>query len=256
MYNCKLIMKFSNYVLFSFFLSVLFSCVTPSELGYLDVSQDVQSLSKFSYDYKVKSGDLISVQIKTITPIEFDFFNQAKESNTQLFVSNPYLYGYVVNDEGFLDLPIIGSFEVVGKNLNEVSLMIKERSKSYFKDPSVKVNILNFYVTVLGEVNKPGRINVIEPQTTLLEIIGLAGDLKEYANRKRIKIIRISGEKPVIYYVNLKDLDVVASSMFYLQPDDVIYIEPLQKKFFGLNDITSTLSFAISSYTLYYLLNQ
>ena len=144
MYNCKLIMKFSNYVLFYFFLSVLFSCVTPSELGYLDVSQDVQSLSKFSYDYKVKSGDLISVQIKTITPIEFDFFNQAKESNTQLFVSNPYLYGYVVNDEGFLDLPIIGSFEVVGKNLNEVSLMIKERSKSYFKDPSVKVNILNF----------------------------------------------------------------------------------------------------------------
>ena len=118
------------------------------------------------------------------------------------------------------------------------------------------MNILNFYVTVFGEVNKPGRINVIEPQTTLLEIIGLAGDLKEYANRKRVKIIRSSGETPVIYYVNLKDLSIINSSLFYLQPDDVVYVEPLQKKFFGFKDLASTLSFAISSYTLYYLISQ
>ena len=239
-----------------FFLSFLFSCVTPYELEYLNVNKDVHVLDEFNYDYKIKNGDLLSVQIKTITPLEFDFFNQIKESNSQLFVSNPYLYGYMVNSEGYLELPIIGDFEVAGKTISEVKSLIADRSKSYFKDPTVKVNILNFYVTVLGEVNHPGRINVTEPQTTLLEIIGLAGDLKEYANRKRVKIIRSSGSHPVIYYVNLKDLSIVNSSLFYLQPDDVVYIEPLQKKFLGFNDITSTLSFAISSYTLYYLLIQ
>ena len=71
-----------------------------------------------------------------------------------------------------------------------------------------------------------------------------------------MKIIRSSGEKPVIYYVNLKDLNIINSSLFYLQPDDVVYVEPLQKKFFGFKDIASTLSFAISSYTLYYLISQ
>ena len=226
-------MKIVNNIIICFLLNFMLACVTPAELDYLDVNKDIHVLDEFNYDYKVKTGDLLSVQIKTITPVEFDFFNQTKESNSQLFVSNPYLYGYVVNAEGYLDLPIIGSFNVRGKTIAEVSFLISDRSKSYFKDPNVKVNILNFYVTVLGEVNKPGRINVIEPQTTLLEIIGLAGDLKEYANRKRVKIIRSSGETPVIYYVNLKDLSIINSSLFYLQPDDVVYVEPLQKKFFG-----------------------
>ncbi len=249
-------MKIVNNIIICFLLNFMLACVTPAELDYLDVSKDIHVLDEFNYDYKVKTGDLLSVQIKTITPVEFDFFNQTKESNSQLFVSNPYLYGYVVNSEGYLELPIIGSFNVRGKTISEVSFLISDRSKSYFKDPTVKVNILNFYVTVLGEVNKPGRINVIEPQTTLLEIIGLAGDLKEYANRKRVKIIRSSGETPVIYYVNLKDLSIINSSLFYLQPDDVVYVEPLQKKFFGFKDLASTLSFAISSYTLYYLISQ
>ena len=246
----------NNNIIICFLLNFLLACVTPAELDYLDVNKDIHVLDEFNYNYKVKTGDLLSVQIKTITPVEFDFFNQTKESNSQLVVSNPYLYGYVVNSEGYLDLPIIGTFDVRGKTISEVSFLIRDRSKSYFKDPTVKVNILNFYVTVLGEVNRPGRINVIEPQTTLLEIIGLAGDLKEYANRKRVKIIRSSGEEPVIYYVNLKDLNIINSSLFYLQPDDVVYVEPLQKKFFGFKDIASTLSFAISSYTLYYLISQ
>ena len=134
-------MKIVNNIIICFLLNFMLACVTPAELDYLDVNKDIHVLDEFNYDYKVKTGDLLSVQIKTITPVEFDFFNQTKESNSQLFVSNPYLYGYVVNSEGYLELPIIGSFNVRGKTISEVSFLISDRSKSYFKDPTVKVNM-------------------------------------------------------------------------------------------------------------------
>ena len=169
-------------------------------------------------------------------------------------MSNPYLYGYQVDEDGNLSLPILGMMQVRGMTLSAIERKISQVSRKHFKDPSVKVNIINFYVTVLGEVNTPGRINIIEPKVNLLEVIGLAGDLREFANRKRIKVIRTTGKSPEIFYVNLKNLDITSSPAFYLQPYDVVYVEPLNKRFFAIKNLPSAISLIISSFTLYFLL--
>lgn len=240
----------------SFFLivSLLSACITSNELNYLDTSGEDQPIEVAPYNYKIKSGDLLFIQIKSLTPTQYDFFNQESSSNSQLMMTNPYLYGYQVDEDGNLDLPILGLMQVRGMTLSAIERQISLRSKKHFKDPSVRVNIINFYVTVLGAVNTPGRINIIEPKSNLLEVIGLAGDLKEFANRKKIKVIRTTGKSPEIYYLNLKDADITSSPAFYLQPYDVVYIEPLNKRFFAVQNLPAAVSLIISSLTLYYLL--
>ena len=230
------------------------SCMTSSELDYLTTNKDQSSIEVVPYNYKIKSGDLLFVQIKSLTPTQYDFFNQESSSYSQLMMSNPYLYGYQVDEDGNLSLPILGMMQVRGMTLSAIERKISQLSRKHFKDPSVKVNINNFNDTVLGEVNTPGRINIIEPKVNLLEVIGLAGDLREFANRKRIKVIRTTGKSPEIFYVNLKNSDITSSPAFYLQPYDVVYVEPLNKRFFAIKNLPSAISLIISSFTLYYLL--
>ena len=137
------------------------------------------------------------------------------------------------------------------KNKKKIILTKAER---YFSEPSIKLNILNYYITVLGEVNIPGRVNVIEPNTNLLEVLGLAGDLTKLANRKKIKIIRTESEKPQVYYVDLRDKNIVNSELFYLQPNDIIYVQPTMKRFVVIDNLPAAISTVISAFTLFYLI--
>lgn len=211
-------------------------------------------LANYDFTYHLKSGDLLSVQISSLTPMEYDFFNKEKGSNSQLYMQNPYLYGYLINEDGNLRLPVLGSFYLRGKSLTEARKEIQRRAERYFSEPSVKVNVLNYYVTILGEVNDPGRVSIIEPNTNLLEVIGLAGDLTNVANRKKIKIIRTKGQTPEVYYVDLRDKDLVASNRFYLQPNDIIYVQATSKRFVVIENLPMAISTIISAFTLFYLL--
>ena len=149
---------------------------------------------------------------------------------------------------------MLGSFDLEGKTLSEAKNIIQLTAERYFSEPSIKVNILNYYVTVLGEVNVPGRVNVIEPNTNLLEVLGLAGDLTKVANRKKIKIIRTESEKPEVYYVDLRDKNIVNSKLFYLQPNDIIYVQPTMKRFVVIDNLPAAISTIISAFTLFYLI--
>ena len=170
------------YFFFQFFLS---SCITNHDLSIN--TKGAEKLETFQFDYQLKAGDLLSIQISSLTPMEYDFFNKESGSNSQLYVQNPYLYGYLIDNSGILRLPVLGVFDLEGKTLNEAKKIILTKAERYFSEPSIKLNILNYYITVLGEVNIPGRVNVIEPNTNLLEVLGLAGDLTKLANRKKLK---------------------------------------------------------------------
>lgn len=234
-------------------ICLLSSCITNRDLDVLQTKGDVE-LNQYDFEYYLKSGDLLSVQIASLTPVEYDFFNKEKGGNSQLYMQNPYLYGYLIDEEGNLTLPVLGSFYLRGKTIVEARKELERRAKRYFSDPSIKLSILNYYVTILGEVNNPGRINIIEPNTNLLEVIGLAGGFLDVANRKKIKVIRTGGQKPSVYYVNLKDKNLVASEQFYLQPNDVVYIEPTAKRFVKIDNLPVAISTIISGITLFYLL--
>ena len=150
---------------------------------------------------------------------------------------------------------MIGDIKVEGFTISEVEKVIEQISSTYFKDPIVKVNVLNFKVSILGEVNSPGEYNIVRSNQNLLHLLGKANDLTEFANRKKIKIIRNNGPNSSnIIYLDLTDPNVLNNKDFYLQPQDVVYIEPLKKKFYSVRNLSSAVSVSVSAITLYLLL--
>ena len=141
-------------------------------------------------DYRLQIGDLVSVQISTTTEQQHDFFNKESSSNSQLMMQNPYLYGYIIKEDGNLELPSLGVIKASGFTLRELESVIKNISDSYFESPVVKLNIINFEITVLGEVNDPGTFKIVDPEVNILYALSLSGDMTQFGNRKKVKVIR------------------------------------------------------------------
>ena len=239
----------------SFFVSIFFlsSCITNRNLEYINT--DNVKIESTTYDYIIQKEDLLSVQISSTTKSEYDFFNLQETSNPQLISHNPYLYGYLVKSDGIVTLPMIGSVKAEGLSLSEIENEISQISSTYFKDPIVKVNILNFKVSILGEVNTPGEYNIIRSNQNILHLIGKSNDLTEFANRKRIKVIRRDGVESRVIYLDLTDPRLLNNKDIYLHSQDIVYVEPLKKKFYSVKNLSSAVSVGISSITLYFLLN-
>tara|TARA_B100001113_G_C20988388_1_gene569338 strand:- start:69 stop:824 length:756 start_codon:yes stop_codon:yes gene_type:complete len=243
---------FFRFIIVCFLLS---SCITPLDLEYIQSNQELSSSDILNYDYRLQPGDLLSVQISTTTEQQHDFFNKENTSNSQLMIENPYLYGYLINDDGNLDLPSFGLIKAEGFTLNELENVIKQIAISYFEKPVVKLNIVNFEVSVLGEVNNPGTFKIVHPEANLLYAVSLAGDITQFGNRRNVKILRDENGTNKVLYVDLTSLDILNSKDFFLHPKDIIYIEPLAKKFYAFNNATGLVSMAISAFTLYLLIN-
>ena len=157
---------------------------------------------------------MLSVQISSTTKSNYDFFNLQETSNPQLISNNPYLYGYLVKSDGMVSLPMIGSVNVEGFTIAEVENVISQIASTYFKNPVVKVNILNFKVSILGEVNTPGEYNLIRSNQGILHLIAKSNDLTEFANRKRVKVIRKNGvESTRVIYLDLTMVCLIYKSL-------------------------------------------
>ena len=234
---------------------ILFGCVTNKDMDYVNINNESSQIKVSDYNYQLEVGDLLSVQISTITEQKHDFFNKEKTSNSQLMEKNPYLWGYLIREDGMLELPVLGKIKAEGFTLQELSSIIKTLAIQYFEDPVVSINIINFDVQVLGEVNDPGTYSLSHPEPTLFNAIGNAGDFTELANRKKIKIIRKSQEKYNIFYVDISDKKTLNGLKFYLHPGDVIYVKPLNKRFYAFSNLPALISLSISTITLFVLLN-
>ena len=238
-------------------LALLFSvssCVTNKDLEYLRTSKDVSKVKLNNNEYRLQVGDLISVQISTITEQQHDFFNK-ENSNSQLMMQNPYLYGYLVKDSGFLDLPSLGKVKAEGFTLRELENIIEQIASSYFEEPKVKLNIINFEVSVLGQVNSPGNYIIVNPESNVLNALALANDITEFGNLKKVKIIRDNIELNRIFYLDLTDIKTLNNPKFLLQPHDIIYVAPINKRFYAFTNLPNLISMLISSISLYLLIN-
>jgi len=240
-------------------LTLLFSvssCVTNKDLEYFRTSKDVSIVKLNANEYRLQVGDLLSVQISTVTEQQHDFFNKEHTSNSQLMIQNPYLYGYLVKDGGFLDLPSLGKIKAEGFTLRELENIVKKIAISYFEQPIVKLNIINFEISVLGAVNNPGNYKIVNPNANVLYALSLASDMTEYGNRKKVKIIRNDKVEKRVFYVDLTDLKTLNNPNFMLQPHDVIYVAPLNKRFYAFTNLPNLISMSISAITLYLLTNK
>ena len=253
--NNNLTLSKNYFILLLLFVFTFSSCITNRDLEYIRSNKEIKKIKANKYEYRLQIGDLISVQISTTTEQQHDFFNKENTANSQLMIQNPYLYGYIVKEDGNLDLPSFGVVEAEGFTLRELENEIKNIAVSYFESPVVKLNIINFEITILGEVNNPGTFKIIDPEVNVLYALSLSRDMTQFGNRKRVKVIRNENEINRVFYVDLTKEGVLNNSDFMLQPHDIIYVAPLRKKFYAFNNITNFVSLSLSAVTLFLLIN-
>lgn len=144
--------------------------------------------------------------------------------------------GYFIDLDGFIDFPVIGRVKVGGLTLEETRAKMLDAVKPYLNDASVSIRLLNYRITILGEVLRPGTQRLTNPRLTLLDALGLAGDLTPYANRNRILVIRESEGNRQFAYLDLQKQDIFTSPFYYLKQNDVIYVEPQRTKVATVQD--------------------
>ena len=246
----------SRLVVYFLSICVFSSCITNRDLEYIGSDKELIETKEKLQSYRLQVGDLLSVQISTTTEQQHDFFNKESSSSSQLMLQNPYLYGYLIKEDGTIELPSFGVIQASGFTLAELENIIKNIAVSYFANPVVKLNIVNFEITVLGEVNNPGTFKVFNPDINILYALSLSNDITQFGNRKKIKVIRNENDINRVFYVDLSKKDILNNTNFMLHPGDIIYVAPLKKKFYAFSNVSNILSLSISVVTLFLLLNQ
>jgi polysaccharide export outer membrane protein len=138
--------------------------------------------------------------------------------------------GYLVDNQGFINFPVLGKLKVAGLTIPEIEQMVKEECIPYLKDAIVNARILNFKITVLGEVENPGLVRISNQRISLLEAIGCVGDFTSYANRTNVLLIREEKGKRNYQRLNFQDASLFSSPYYYMQQNDILYVEPIQAK--------------------------
>jgi polysaccharide biosynthesis/export protein len=210
------------FILIFFFIS----CGTNKQVAYFDnIQSGTIPAPTTNVDVPIQKNDILSISINSLNPEATAVFNTSNRPTEAL--------GYLVNEDGFIQLPIIGNIRAIGLTKKQLSEQIRTMliDQKLLVDPIVSIRHLNFKVTVLGEVGRPTVINVPSEKISLLEAIGLAGDLTIYGKRENVLLIREkqTGQKE-IFRINLNNDQIFRSDLYYLQPNDVIYVEPNQAK--------------------------
>lgn len=242
-------------------LLIMCSCGTRKELVYF---QDEPLSDQFSphqeFELTYKTNDILTIDVSALDPdavrpfnlaiVNYGVTNNVVNSNIGLNANaNQLRQTYLVDVNGNIEFPVIGTIKIGGMTRIEVTEMLKERISEYVKDPIVNVRLINFTVTVLGEVNRPGTYTIQDERISMTEALGLAGDLTIYGKRNNVFLIReIDGQKKYAKY-DLTSISVVNSPVYYLSQNDVIYVEPNEAriKSSSFNPNTAVVISAIST---------
>lgn len=221
-------------------MTTLNSCNTSKEVVYFqDMEPGATEIRMTSpLEITIRPEDKISIIVNSRDPQLTDLFNLPYVTR-QLGVStrcggsyannNQGISGYTVDADGNIDFPVLGKIHVAGMKREEIASHIKNElvTKNLVKDPVVTVEFMNLCISVLGEVNNPGRFNIDRDRITILDAISMAGDLTIYGNRYKVMVMRQEGDIQRVYGVNLTSGEhVYTSPVYYLQQNDVVYVEP------------------------------
>ncbi|MFR2069467.1 MAG: polysaccharide biosynthesis/export family protein [Bacteroides nordii] len=214
---------------------LLAACSAPKEVLYLqDISLIKEEAIDKSYEVIIHKDDLLAIIVNSKDPelaLPFNMPLVSYQIGGQN-VSQQRLVGYLVNQDGNIDFPILGEIHVEGLTRMQATELIKKRliEEELIKDPIVTVQFLNFKVSVIGEVGRPGTFDISGDRITLLEALSMAGDLTIYGRRDRVAVIREKDGKRSILYHDLRSSDIFQSPCYYLQQNDIVYVEPNNAK--------------------------
>jgi polysaccharide export outer membrane protein len=234
------------------------SCVPNKRIVYFqEMNENAAPVDSFKYDrsqYRLQKNDIVSIDVKSPRNDEFvKFFTSASGQGGQAAIGAQtggdlfYVTGYTINDSGYITFPVIGQFKMEGLTTAEASFKLDSTLKILQSDAQVIVRIGGLRITLLGEFNRPGKLVVMQNQVTIFEAIALGGDLTEVAKRDKVVLLRQYPDGAKLHYLNVLDRNIVNSSFYFLQPNDLLYVEPLKRRAYGvgvngLQTLTTTLT--------------
>ena len=201
---------------------------TPYFQG-LETSKD--EMSVIQNEAVIHNDDVLTITVSALDPTAVAPFNlpivsYASPGSEQIY-STPAMQPYLVDVNGEITFPILGQIKVGGLKKSEAAKLIKSLLEPYLKDPIVIIQFMNYKVTVLGAVNRPGSYKIPNERISMLEALGMAGDLTIYGRRDNVLLIReVAGGQKEYVRIDLTQTDILSSPYFYLQQNDVIYVQP------------------------------
>ncbi len=206
-------------------LILLSSCASKKEVVYFQNTGDFETLvDKNSFTPKFKVDDLVNIHVSTLdneASVPFNLFRGASEGGIR-----PEQVDYLIDKDGEIDFPVIGKIKIAGLSPEEVRVFLREKLSDYLKNPIINIRLRNFTVTILGEINRPGTYPVNGERITILEALGLAGDLTIKGMRHNVMVIRDFDGTKVYNRIDLTDKQALSSPVYYLTQNDVVYVEP------------------------------
>ena len=227
------------YLLFFLLPLVLTGCSSYQKSLYLQNDAVInQSTQGQLYDFRIMPKDILTILVSTTDPAASAPFyrklGQDKEttSSSTVGMQNLDLLGYLVDNNGEIDFPVLGKIKVTGMTTRECEALLRDKLKPYLKEtPLVTVSSSNYKFSVLGEVNHPGTYTVQDEKVTIFEAIAQAGDMTLFSIRDDVQLLREDSEgRRQVIHLNLNDANITQSPYFYLQQNDVIYVKPTKAK--------------------------
>jgi len=214
---------------------LLFSCSTNKEntLAYfkdLGESGTLPMDAAASYPIRIQPDDELIISVTSAIPEATAAYNLPMDNpavrSTYTLSQQPRTQTYIVDEQGYIMLPVLGRLHVGGMTTDEISSKVRSMVSANVRDPYVRVEIVNFTVDVMGEVRSPQRLTATREYFTVLDALSQCGDLTEYGKRDRVYVIRTEGNQRTYHRLNLMDSQVFSSPYFHLQQNDVVYVEP------------------------------
>jgi len=219
------------------------SCINTKKVVYFNNIQDTTLPNPGgNFESVIQKSDLLNITVSSLNPEASLIFNTPNQGNAVAPLTTgttgitggaaPTVMGYLVSDEGSIKFPVLGTIKAAGltKKQLEAAISTELTDKKLLVDPIVNVRFLNFRVTVLGEVARPTTLNVANEKISVLEALGLAGDLTIYGKRENVLLIREEDNKKIIRRLDLNSDKILTSPYYYLKTNDVVYVEPNTSK--------------------------
>ena len=224
-----------NLIYYLILLLTMFSCKPKENMVYMEKEKNIAE-SKINqavfYGAHIQSGDVLDIKVtafdeNAVRPFNLYSMNNSTspgQMNGQTAQLAPQ--GYLVDNEGFIYFPVIGKLYIKGMTLAQLRADLEKRLLTYLAEPLVSIKQLNFNVTVLGEVKNPGQHTSASDKITILQALGLAGDMTDFGNRTNVKLIREEEGVSKTYVIDFTDKNITSSPYYYMQQNDVLYVEP------------------------------
>ena len=213
----------------------LTSCFTPKNIVYFQDAGDFKRYKDVTpFDVFIHRDDMLAILVNSeateaAMPYNLPLTNYYVGGDTY---GQQRLLGYLVDKEGNIDFPILGKIRVEGLTRNQLRDLLKKKliDGGHLKEPIITINFLNFKVSVQGEVNRPGSFYISGERITLLEALSMAGDLTIYGRRDRVAVIREANGERFILYHDLSSMEIFESPCYFLQQNDLVYVEPNKRR--------------------------